>query len=1115
MPHNEQTAEAFLRSINIQYDANYPERVSHYRPTGKSVSLLKALAGQTPDRAFFVVAPYGTGKSITATYLLHLVENRPDADETLSAIEDKLKVVSPDLGKFSKERRKAKDKGLVLALQGYCRDLSASLKDAALKGMWRIKLGRQARTIASMPCETIDQAIELLVEVRDKARAAGCDRIVILWDEFGRHIESLISEGRSSALSEIQSLAEFVSRSKAIPVTLGLLLHQELLQYAGSMPQAVRTEWRKIEGRFQTIQYIDDSKEIYRLIAEAVSARSQFDKIDKRAIQRAVNQCRKLDIFSDFTRKELADLFVLSCPLEPVALYLLPRLSARVAQNERTLFSFLYHVDLTSFVKPDALYDFFSPDMRADSAVGGTYRQWLETQSALTKVGHDEDAVIALKIACLLGLGTSGERSRAGRELLEFALKGYIESNRKTATIDRLIEQKLLLHRKHSDEVSVWHGTDMDLRGRLEEEKNRYRGTFELWDFLTEEVRPPAWRPVRYNDEFCIRRYFVGEFQSQSTLRGFLSPEFQTDYVTDVSDGKIVYVTAETHSELDFAEDTARNHSDHDRAILAIPREPLPLFEAALEVWCLSQMQFDADLVDSDPLVVPELHQMADDARGLMQRLIDRLVHPASNGPRWFYRGAELDVQSPSALRSALSEIAKQVYPLTPKINNELIVRNKPSATIVNSRKKLLLGVLERSGQEMLGIEGNYPDASMFRTVLLHTGLYREDDDGRWRYAMPKEVEDEGLRGIWDEVRTFLTTPAKEPKDIQGFFNTLMAPPYGVRAGLLPILFGTGLKAFPSALSLAHEGKYVADVLPSVIEQLCREPDRYQLIVLDIDASKRDYLLGFYQCFAGEQAEDVPDGDLIRRCYDALEAWKAQLPPAALTTKQVSERARRFQTAIQRSSDPVLLLFERIPGALLGYSLDNCDAFLDALATHKQELDDVVGIFRKHAATSLRRAISIGMRDREDNIRECARSWAACFPREFVMQLTDGVAKGLLSRMQMRYDTDALFLDSLASLLSGQTTSRWDDSTIANFDREVQNVVRRIEEAALSADANMKDNGEAVQGLANLVSGRIGELIGRLKDLVGEEQAHALIAEQLTGETENGNAQGSTGKLAG
>ena len=126
-------AEVFLRSINIQYDAEYPNRIAHYQPTAKSVPLIKSLLGSEQDRAFFVVAPYGTGKSITATYLLHLVENRPDAGETLSAIEDKLEVVSPDLSKFSKERRNRKGKGLVLALQGYCQNLGESLKDAALQ----------------------------------------------------------------------------------------------------------------------------------------------------------------------------------------------------------------------------------------------------------------------------------------------------------------------------------------------------------------------------------------------------------------------------------------------------------------------------------------------------------------------------------------------------------------------------------------------------------------------------------------------------------------------------------------------------------------------------------------------------------------------------------------------------------------------------------------------------------------------------------------------------------------------------------------------------------------------------------------------------------------------
>ena len=38
-------------------------------------------------------------------------------------------------------------------------------------------------------------------------------------------------------------------------------------------------------------------------------------------------------------------------------------------------------------IGPATLYDYFAPVMRADTSVGGTYRQWLETESALSE-GH-------------------------------------------------------------------------------------------------------------------------------------------------------------------------------------------------------------------------------------------------------------------------------------------------------------------------------------------------------------------------------------------------------------------------------------------------------------------------------------------------------------------------------------------------------------------------------------------------------------------------------------------------------------------------------------------------------------------------------------------------------
>lgn len=1092
-------AEVFLRSINIQYDAEYPNRIAHYQPTVKSVPLIKSLLGFEQDRSFFVVAPYGTGKSITATYLLHLVENRPDADETLSGIEDKLEVVSPDLNKFSNGRRNGKDKGLVLALQGYCENLGESLKDAALEGMRRLKLGRQARTIESMSSETIDQAIELLGAVRDKARSADCDRIVILWDEFGRHIESLIAEGRSAALSEIQLLAECVSRSVAIPVTLGLLLHQELLQYASNSPASVRAEWRKIEGRFQTIQYIDDSKEIYRLLSEVVSEQNGSNVLPDEQVKSTALECKQLGLFSEFTVSELQSLLRRAYPLEPTTLYLLPRISGRVAQNERTLFSFLNFIDFQNHVRPDHLYEYFSPEMRTDTAVGGTYKQWLETQNALSKLDDDNDlAAMALRTASLLGFGVNGERSRTSRDLLLFALRGYeyegvVASNgsqQEEAVVDQLIDQKLLLHRKHSDEVSVWHGTDADLRGRLEEEKSRQRRTFDFLTFLTDEANPPVWRPVRYNSDFHIRRFLQGEYWSLEKLDECLN-------VPVGCDGKIIYVIAETAEELQEAEHQASKYQCDERIIFAVPKIPVPLFEAALEVWCLIQMQGDDKLVESDPMVLSEIQQMTDDARSYLQKLLDRLILPSSEGPRWFQKGSELPVKNAYDLRNDLSEIMQRVFCDTPKINNEMIVRHKPTPTLVNSRKKLLLGILERSGQEMLGIEGNPPEASMFRTILLHTGLYYTDKEEGWKYAFSGQVEDSGLQKVWSKIQQFFTDSSEKPKDIPNLFDELMEPPFGIRAGLLPIFFAAGLKAFPSVYSLRYKGNYVSDILPSDIEQLCREPEHYEFIVLDIDQTKRDYLKAVLELF-DTQARSATGNDLIRACYDALENWKIGLPAGALSTKYLAQKTRRFQAILRHPSDPVRLLFEHIPTAL-DCSIDEQHVLLESLKKCKDELSEVIDSYQQKAISSLRRALSLNWKSENGEVKGIARRWALCFPDEISNMLNDNESKGLLSRMRMSYTSDAKLVDSLSGLFLRKTINRWDDSCIANFDREIHSVVRRIEESALSFE--FKTSGAVKNGLSNLVQERMNVLYRRLTDIVGQDEARALFAQIMEDNT--------------
>ena len=96
----------------------------------------------------------------------------------------------------------------------------------------------------------------------------------------------------------------------------------------------------------------------------------------------------------------------------------------------------------------------------------------------------------------------------------------------------------------------------------------------------------------------------------------------------------------------------------------------------------------------------------------------------------------------------------------TPRINNELIVRQKISRPMVNARKKLILGILEQSGKPDLGfdVKATTPDVALYRTVLVQTGLYRMKDTG-WDWATPAEIKEPGLAELWRRLEDFFATP--------------------------------------------------------------------------------------------------------------------------------------------------------------------------------------------------------------------------------------------------------------------------------------------------------------------------------------------------------------------
>ncbi len=1086
--------QSILRSINILYDAEYVERIAHFQPTSKAVILLESLLALKKERAFFISAPYGSGKSITSTYILHAIENRPQSKTILSELNTRVMNIAPRVGEFLKNRENGNDKGIVIALRGYQENLAQSIRESLQDSFTRH--GYEDRIVHQFESLNFDALVSRLPLLNEYVKDFPVDRISFIWDEFGRHIEGLIESGQPSRLNELQTLAECASRSASISITIAPLLHQNLINYAGKTPQSVKQEWRKIGGRFETIQYIDDSKEIYTLIANVINNLAQTEKSNVN-FQQVISVFHQNKIMNDFSSGELFEIFSKSAPLTPAALFILPKLSSRIAQNERTLFTFLNAVNFSESIHGGILYDYFAQNMSQDTTVGGVFHQWSVTESALSKAENELEIEI-LKTLSLLNIAMAISKGRVSKDLLRITvLRSNINKKQVDDAIESLLKRKLLLHRKNTDSVTIWHGTEVDLFSRLQEEKERLSGSFDVIEFIETHFEPVHWKPVEYNSKFRIHRYFRSEYIGYERLRELRSEGIDNMFSETKDDGRIFFYLPASDDELKKGRKLILENGGNKRVLWALPRKKLELHEIALEVAAYLLMLEDTALIESDPYLKTEMHHLLDDAMEYLQKLVEIVTVPSLRGPIFLHEGKTIEQRSPRELRQYLSTIMKDVFSDTPRLNNEMIVRQHLRPALVNGRKKFLFAVLESTGAERLNLEGYTPDVSIFRSLLLNSGLYRQRYNEKtrlnWGFALPEELEDGGLAKIWKKFQDFFTDPG-ENKSFFKFFEELKAPPYGLRKGVVPVFLASALRSFPSVLSITHLKKgYLEDILPSHLEDICEHPEEYRVSVKILSDERVELLRRIDKLFDPEEKISVHEKDIIRKSYDAIEMWKSKLPEAALTSRRISTEARIFQETIRTIKNPWDTFFTTIPSK---YNSSDINYLFALIEKSKAELEDVTTAYYEMARKSILSALQMPSYS-NNQMSEAISLWLSFLPKELFINFKDSIARALMNRLHMKYQHSNLLIDSIAGLLIGKPINKWDDSTITVFEREFHENIHHIEDFVLSYGDN-QELGAARMNLANLAVTRMNSLFKKIVDLLGSKsEAERIVREKL------------------
>jgi len=209
----------------------------------------------------------------------------------------------------------------------------------------------------------------------------------------------------------------------------------------------------------------------YEIISSVIiksdeDAWNAFCEKNKNSFEKLKGRYTEHAIFNDATEEDMHKVLYGCFPLHPVSTFILPRLSERVAQNERTLFTFLSSngaSTLPAYLKgkqwkkfgvitPDMIFDYFEPLFQKEPISGELHKNYILTMSILEKIrGAALECKIVKTISLIYILGQFEKLKPTKEELVGIFSVDYSAKEINEA-ITRLIEKDYVIYLKRSND---------------------------------------------------------------------------------------------------------------------------------------------------------------------------------------------------------------------------------------------------------------------------------------------------------------------------------------------------------------------------------------------------------------------------------------------------------------------------------------------------------------------------------------------------------------------------------------------------------------------------------------------------------------------------------------
>lgn len=932
----------FQKSINLQLDIGNENKVGRYISTESSKIIekeyLKAIDNRQAGRATIIVGPYGKGKSHLLLNLMTKLNKSEKpflpviisaGDNLANAFKIALSQALERVGikeivvdsyyeeavrvilKWKNEYKETYDK-FKKTIKVNEKTFIDNLKKCKVKTLNEFKSIYADLTSGN---EFNPLIIEDTVSIYRQITAKLCNKynysgMFIVFDEFSKFIEGHQVAGFANDMKLLQDMCELANRSEEEQIHITFVAHKSIKEYGNRIDKSVINDFRGVEGRLREIRYVVSSRNNYEIISKVIlKDEKKLNKYlmahkDYAIYKNILEETYKLKIFDNiFDKETFNEILGTGCyPLTPLSVWLLSSISEKVAQNERSIFTFLSGNEghsLTNvisenkyceiFIGADAIYDYFESIFVAERDNQMIHNEWLRADYALHQTDdlYEKKVIktIALLEICCQNVGIS-----INDTIIRLALGMNCE--RINRAIESLKNKNIIVWRNRINSYNFKINIGIDLENEIKNIAYTKYENMDVCSIISKIMEEEYILPKKYNMEYTMTRFFTFEFMTEDVFMSLGNSGYL--FESKFSDGKIIMIISNNIIPVSKINKKLKALSDK-RVIVLCSDYAFDGYDYLKKYMAANYLLYNEEFIENNKALMQELELYIQDLVYEINEIIKYNFMPE-------YKRATIlsltdideDMYSEIGFNRLLSKICDEYYGEAPKINNEMINKNILSAPIRKARIKIIDEILQNEDLTKYD-SGTSPEATIYR-------------------AVKNGINDTGTLHMQGIISEFIKKCDGNKLNFSVLFNELQGENIGARKGTIPIYIANEINVIKKTIVIYYYDREIP-VNGNTLNNISENPVNYSLLVEKGSCEKEKFIKDIYELFGGDIEDYNKSGyDKMSMTVAQIQKWIRSLPQYTLVCKMQSKKINDFKKSLKRNEiNPRDYLFEELP----------------------------------------------------------------------------------------------------------------------------------------------------------------------------------------------------------